>query len=341
MSFLILNRGIAGPLRGRLGLMQKRMTSTEGWPEANVLFVTAFELTKELFEKRAVAEADLSARYLVCDAAEVGPRYSDFKQASSENAPLSTSAMERLKSHVDKRLTRMPVQYILGNWDFYGLTLSCKEPVLIPRPETEELVELLLKSKIIPENGAILDVGAGTGAVGLAILSQMSNVSCVALDVNNIAVNLAITNACAVLGEAQARYACHLQDFESYAKQDSSQGGTFDVIVSNPPYIPGDEMLELSSEVKDYEDHRALHGGEDGMDLIKKIIQLGPPLLSVNGPGELWLEVARRHPAAIEEYVREYNSKLDARGDKRRKFVFIEGIKDLSNNPRFVRLRLQ
>ena len=128
-----------------------------------------------------VAEANLSARYLVCDAAQVGPRYSDFKSALDRNSQLSLSQMDQLKSHIHKRLARMPVQYILGNWDFFGLTLSCKEPVLIPRPETEELIEFILKSKVIPYNGTILDVGAGTGAVGLAILSQMRNVSGVTL----------------------------------------------------------------------------------------------------------------------------------------------------------------
>jgi release factor glutamine methyltransferase len=167
----------------------------------------------------------------------------------------------------------------------------------------------------------------------------MPGVSCVALDVNPVAVELSMENAKEALSD-YSRYSCILKDFLEYAK-DPSQNGTFDVIVSNPPYIPSDEMLDLSSEVSDYEDHRALHGGEDGMDLIREIIELGPELLSDEGPGELWLEVARRHPDAIEEYVRQYNAELDHQNDKRKRFYFVEGINDLSNNPRFARLRLR
>lgn len=333
-------RSVSGKVFGRrisAGLV--RMASTESWPASGVPFSTAFELTRDLFEEQEVAEGELSARYLVSDAAQIGPRYSDFKLASTENEALSLEKMNELKSHVQKRLTKMPVQYILGNWDFYGLTLNCREPVLIPRPETEELVELLLKSKVIPESGAILDIGAGTGAVGLAILSEMPSVSCNALDINPVAVELSMENAKKVLGDSHERYSCKLLDFVAYT-EDASRQGAYDVIVSNPPYIPSDEMLGLSAEVKDYEDHRALHGGEDGMDLIRKIIELGPTLLSDKGPGELWLEVARRHPAAIEDFVRRYNAQLDAQDDKRRRFEFVEGINDLSDNPRFARLRL-
>lgn len=331
---------VKGAFRRRMcGEIVRRMASIDTWPKSNVPFTAAFELTRGLFEDQGINEGELSARYLVSDAARVGPRRSDFLLASTKNKPLTEDEMNQLKSHAQKRLKKMPVQYILGNWDFYGLTLNCREPVLIPRPETEELVELLLNSKAIPDEGTVLDVGAGTGAVGLAILSEMPGVSCVALDVNPVAVELSMENAKEVLSD-YSRYSCILKDFLEYAK-DPSRKGTFDVIVSNPPYIPSDEMLDLSSEVSDYEDHRALHGGEDGMDLIRKIIELGPELLSDEGPGELWLEVARRHPDAIEEYVRRYNAELDHQNDKRKRFYFVEGINDLSNNPRFARLRLK
>jgi hypothetical protein len=155
---------VKGAFRRRMcGERVRRMASIDTWPKSNVPFTAAFELARGLFEDQGINEGELSARYLVSDAARVGPRHSDFLLASTMNKPLSEDEMNQLKSHAQKRLKKMPVQYILGNWDFYGLTLNCREPVLIPRPETEELVELLLNSKAIPDEGTVLDVGAGTG----------------------------------------------------------------------------------------------------------------------------------------------------------------------------------
>ena len=91
-------------------------------------------------------------------------------------------------------------------------------------------------------------------------------------------------------------------------------------------------------EVKEYEDHRALHGGNDGLDLVRKVLKDGPALLRSDGPKELWMEVARQHPKAIEELVEQENGSASTRKPN---FKFLEGINDLSGNPRFVRLRAE
>jgi release factor glutamine methyltransferase len=314
----------------------REMTTSNEWYGHEIPFKRAYELTVEYLRDYGADEAQASARYLLSDVASVGMRYSDFQAAMSSEMLLSKEQIAKLKSHVKKRSANMPVQYILGNWDFYGLTIECKEPVLIPRPETEELVERIIHTKVIPHGGKILDVGAGTGAIGLTLLHHLPSISCEALDISEVAVALAKRNAARVLGakEAMTRYQCSLTSFEEYAAS-STGTGQFDVIVSNPPYIPSDEMEALMPEVKNYEDHRALHGGDDGLDLVRHVLREGPALLRPDGPGELWMEVARRHPKAIQELVEQENG--DASTQEPR-FKFLEGINDLSGNPRFVRL---
>ena len=254
----------------------------------------------------------------------------------------------------------MPVQYILGNWDFFGLKLECRAPVLIPRPETEELVERVLASRgpdgtdllhsSDADGGAdsssaaatyLLDVGAGTGAIGLALLHAMaataapgkSRASCLGLDINPSAVSLALRNAQLLLPDAAA-YRCLPTSFLDYAR--SGQGdGLFDLIVSNPPYISSDEMAALEPEVADYEDHLALHGGVDGLDMVRELLAHAGRLLRPAGRRELWLEVARRHPDMIQGLLQEGTD--DAGGG----WELLEKITDLAGNPRFVRLHLR
>ena len=115
----------------------------------------------------------------------------------------------------------------------------------------------------------------------------------------------------------------------------SSNGkGKYDVIVSNPPYIPSEEMECLEPEVRLFEDHRALDGGADGLDLVRDIIRNGKMLLNPLGPGEIWMEVSRRHPAEVEQWMKIPGVHSD-------NFEFCEGIVDLAGNPRFIRLKLR
>jgi len=245
--------------------------------------------------------------------------------------PLSEQQQQQLARYCTQRAERMPVQYIIGNWDFFGLELECRPPVLIPRPETEELVERILSSSssTLATSLHILDVGAGTGAIGLALLSQMKTSSCVAIDLSADAVALARRNAQAVLpAHSSSQYSCLEMSFADYCASGRGRG-QFDLVVSNPPYIPQDEMLELEPEVAQYEDRRALYGGSDGLDVVRELLQDAGALLK--GPGcEMWLEVARRHPDMIERLLADQGAP---------RWRVQEKIIDLAGNPRFVRLK--
>jgi release factor glutamine methyltransferase len=250
--------------------------------------------------------------------------------------PLGAVRAERFREMVAARLERKPVQYILGEWDFLELTLAVRPPVLVPRPETEELVLLALERCAALAQGApparVLDVGCGSGAIGLAVLHRRRAASCLAIDVSTDAVALAKANA-ASLGLG-ARYDCRLCAFAELRVRGEAGAPAgapaerFDVLLSNPPYIPARDMPTLEPEVARWEDERALCGGADGMDVIGAILSRAAALL--RGPGcEVWLEVDPSHPPLIRRWV-------DARPDARLRYV--ETVNDLGGFERFVRL---
>jgi len=248
------------------------------------------------------------------------------------------------------------------------MTVKCRSPVLIPRPETEELVDYILKSNILQslatgkqkQQQYILDVGAGSGVIGIALLNNLPNTKCIALDINEIAVELANENAKFVLQNSANRYQCihtSFMDFVSSSSDiivDSSKVAAstpsipnhtteaihseereknkiplFDIIVSNPPYIPSTDVVELQTEVKDWEDAGALDGGLDGLDMIKDLIRHSYSLMNPLGTRELWMEVSHLHPEVIREWTEKEKIPVE----------LIETWNDLSGKPRFVRLR--
>jgi release factor glutamine methyltransferase len=315
---------------------------------------------------------------MITHATKIGYKRSDFDRNLDKQ--LTSLEVAEYTKMCQQRMQYTPVQYIIGNWDFYGMTLTCRPPILIPRPETEELVENILNTGILQKLKAprILDVGAGTGAVGLALATQLPNAFCCAIDINADAVQLATENAKSVLGSKHSdRYQCVHADFRSFvssfaehcrstASKGTASGGSgarlyepFDVIVSNPPYIPRARISTLQPEIRDFEDPRALDGGLDGLDVVRDLVYLAPTLLGSNSPEnagrEMWLEVSEEHPAMIEEwmrtsygadkekFLRDWQSAHGGAGGSgeifsRREATFVSGLKDLGGNPRFVRL---
>lgn len=247
----------------------------------------------------------------------------------------------------------MPVQYILGNWEFYGLEFKCKPPVLIPRPETEELVEMAVTDIMssFSEDGSsfagrVLDVGCGSGVVGVSVLAALHSEGiasrCTAIDINPHAIALSNSNADIILAQyriCRSEYVCLLKSFRDFAA-DSAHWGQFSCIISNPPYIPSADLQGLSPEVIDYESHLALDGGWDGLDIVKEILQFAPTLLSPTGTLKIWLEVSHTHPQLILDQLDEYNvilSKYNVQYDIGACKLF----KDLTGMPRFVCLAVK
>lgn len=190
---------------------------------------------------------------------------------------LSEEQSERFQYLLRRRLSREPLAYVVGRREFYGLELEASKDALIPRQETELLVEIALEriaDDPIP-SARVADVGTGSGAVALAIAAHTGSVvSVVATDVSAAALDVARRNA-ALLG---------LSERVAFVQGDMLDGarGPFDVVVSNPPYIPSGDIEELAVEVR-REPRIALDGGADGLDPFRKLMAQASSKLAVGG----------------------------------------------------------
>ena len=180
-------------------------------------------------------------------------------------------ASEQACQDVDKALERIvsgePLPYVLGEWEFYGLPLHVDRNVLIPRDDTCAVVGLAINQAIfLPADPRILDLCTGSGCIGLAIASRIKDARVTLADISRDAMNVAKKNI--ALNKFTGRVSCIQADALSPAP---AFLGKFDMIVSNPPYITGEEMAELPASVKDFEPHLALYGGRDGLDFYRSI----------------------------------------------------------------------
>lgn len=224
------------------------------------------------------------------------------------------------QDYLQRRLQLEPIQYIVGAWDFLDYRLVIRPALLCPRPETEELVELVLSHCSTSQR--ILDVGCGTGCIGIALAHRLPLATVTAIDIEPVAVEAATENAKAVLGSTD-RYQARL-----VSAQDFCVDVPFDLVVSNPPYIPFPDMAALESTVVEYESHEALCGGEDGLDVIRVILDQLP---CWSRPGaDCWMEVDPTHPKRLAAMLADHE------------FVeFVSSHKDLYGRERFVRVRVK
>ncbi|KAH3893380.1 MTRF1L release factor glutamine methyltransferase-like [Dreissena polymorpha] len=219
------------------------------------------------------------------------------------STPVTKILRSRLKEMCSKRLERVPVQYILGEWDFHDLTLEMRPPVLIPRPETEELASHVLSHW---DRGyhTFLDIGCGTGAISIYLLKQLPLVKAVAIDISEQACNLTQNNAVRH-GVHHRLKVVHGDIMQEGTVAELCKNGPYNVIVSNPPYITTEEMKHLDTEVFKYEDHNALAGGVDGLHVINQILKIAHQLLCP-GHGSLWLEVGLTQTRAIQSAIEDH-----------------------------------
>ncbi len=189
---------------------------------------------------------------------------------------VSPKYIEKINGVVNERITGRPLWYCIGDVDFYGYIIKVDERVLIPRPETELLIEQA--KKYIDKNSSVLDLCTGSGAIAVAI-NKETNAKVVAVDISQDALNLAKENA--KLNDANV-------DFIESDMFSALTGNKFDVIISNPPYIKSQDILTLQNEVKNFEPNLALDGGVDGLDFYRDIAKNAKKYL--NDKGVLLLE---------------------------------------------------
>ena len=218
-------------------------------------------------------------------------------------------AMEQATARI---LSGEPLAYVLGEWDFYGLTLKVDSGVLIPRDDTCAVTSLAISQALfLDDSPRILDLCTGSGCIGLAVATRVKDARVTLADVSRQAIAVAKKNITGL--KLSARVTCVCVD----ALQSPPQFlGKFDMIISNPPYITTQEMQELPISVKNFEPELALHGGVDGLDFYHAIAEKYASALKPGGylcfefgmgQGDAVCEILERNGYTILERTRDYN----------------------------------
>ncbi len=263
-----------------------------------------------------VEDARANAEYLAAHVLSLKSR-SDLRSMLGHE--LSDSQVDAFDHLIARRVNREPLQYILGEWEFFGLPIEVGPEALIPRPETEILVEWALSEAAkMASNISILDIGTGTGCIALAIAKHLPSASVLGIDVSSNAVGLAKKNAelLRISNVSFLRGDILSNDWLN------SIPGKYGLIVSNPPYISQTEFVNLEPELNRYEPRIALTDDSDGLTFYKRIAELAPNLLTKDG----WLlvEIGFGASEAVERILRSSG------------FEIIRIVNDLAGIPRVI-----
>ncbi|MBS4538344.1 peptide chain release factor N(5)-glutamine methyltransferase [Clostridium sp. D2Q-11] len=269
----------------------------------------------EILTKTEYNNPSLEVELIICYLLDVDRVY----VYTHPNRKVDDQIVDKFDKLIGKRKDGYPLQYILGHQEFMGLDFKISEGVLVPRPDTEILIEKIIKSydHIDKETINIMDIGTGSGAITLSLAYYIKNSYVYSIDISEQAIKVAKKN-CDVLNLQDKVEFIHKDILEGFPKIDKK----LDVIVSNPPYIPSGDIEGLQVEVAKYEPRLALDGGEDGLIFYKYITTHAHELLAVNGL--LAYEIGHNQGEEVKELM-EMNG-----------FKDIEVIKDLSNNNRVV-----
>ena len=277
---------------------------------------TVLAVTREsgrYLERQGVEQGRLNAEHLLAKVLGVGrlELYLQFDR------PLSPEELVAYKALLRRRAAREPLQYILGGVPFRGLTLKVDRRVLIPRPETEYFLDALVsvagKDRVF---ASALDIGTGSGAIALALAAEGLSRSVTATDISRPALAVARRNAGALADRATV-------DFRAGSLLSPVAGETFDLVLSNPPYLSRAEWQETEPEVRDWEPRQALASGDDGLDVIRQLI---PPAVSALRPdGWIGIETGCTQTNTVAGFFHA-TGRVDS----------VKVIEDLNGRPRYV-----
>lgn len=267
----------------------------------------AVEFGTKCLTDAGVPDAALDAWYLLQMVCRIERSY--YYVHGEED--ITQDAQKEYEIAVQKRAEHIPLQYIIGEQEFMGLRFKVNSNVLIPRQDTETLVEQVLK--IVKPGMKVLDLCTGSGCVLISVLKNAPELTGVGSDILKTALLVAKENA--KMHEVDADW-IRSDLFDNITE-------TFDVIMANPPYIPTGEILSLMPEVRDFEPENALDGGADGLDFYRKIA--GQVKDYLNPGGYVYMEIGYDQGEAVSELMRNAG------------FTEVEVIKDLARNDRVVK----
>jgi len=250
----------------------------------------SIKLSTEFLEKKGIESPRLNAEILLSEILNCKrlDLYLKFDQSLKE------LEISKYREWIKRRGLYEPIQYIIGKIEFFGLQFRVNSSVLIPRPETEILVEEVLKYSKSKNGLKILDIGTGSGIIAIAIAKQLEDSQITAIDISQEAINLAMENA--VTNEVISKLKFLMSDIKDFENNEK-----FDVVVSNPPYISKEDFPSLQNEIKDYEPRIALTDSNDGLDFYKIISKRSKSLLKKDG--RIYFEVGKGQADNVERIL--------------------------------------
>jgi len=242
----------------------------------------------EYFTHKGVDSPRLTIELMLCAVLDVTRirLYTDYER------PLIKDELAKLRGMVQRRALHEPLQYILGAADFYGLSFTVNSDVLIPRPETEILVERCIRTLTGLGPVRCLDVGTGSGCIAITVARYVVDTQWTAIDISRGAVSVAGENAQNL--EVADRVHVLQADIRTYVPE-----SLYDVLVMNPPYIPSAEVPTLDANVRDYEPHAALTDDADGLTFYRTLVERADVLVKENA--WIFLEIGHGQAGDVQE----------------------------------------
>ncbi len=229
------------------------------------------------------------------------------------NQKVKPFEINKFKNFITRRSIREPIAYITKEKEFWSKTFEVNKSTLIPRPETEIIVELLSK-KFKDKKINILDIGTGSGCILISLLHELKNSKGIGIDISNKTLFMANKNALRHKINSRTKFLCRSME-QLYNQK-------FDLIVSNPPYIKSIDIKNLDDDIRRFEPKLALDGGKDGLDVIKKVIYKSKRILKLSGL--LAIEIGNKQQRKVSEILTRNNYRIKHK------------IKDYRDNVRFL-----
>ena len=261
----------------------------------------------EILKRNSIASAILEARILMSFIAKISKEDIIFK-ATQIN--LSQDQKEKYFDLINKRIKKIPLTHLTNNREFFGNNFYVDENVLDPRPDSETMVEMIIKKYQNPSFLNLCEIGCGSGCLIISLLKHFKDWYGIAVDISKKALEIAQKNA------QNNEVFVRIEFLESNLFKDFKNNQIFDIIISNPPYIPTADIENLQDEVRLYEPRIALDGGLDGLDFYRNIANQSRKFLKNNG--NIFLEIGYNQHQEIVDIFEKFN------------FKFIDSAKDLS-----------
>ncbi|MCH8326085.1 MAG: peptide chain release factor N(5)-glutamine methyltransferase [Bacteroidetes bacterium] len=275
--------------------------------------LNALKKTTEFLEKKGIESARVNAEIMLAHILKC----KRLQLYLSFDRPLNDNEKNLYREFLLRRINHEPVQYITGNVDFYGLDFQVNSSVLIPRPETEILVETIIKNTNVNNETNILDIGTGSGNIAISLAKHLPNSKITAIDKSKEALIIAVKNS--ELNNVKERINFIENDILNDQKIFDN---VFDIVVSNPPYVSKEEYKNLEPELNKYEPSIALTDFSDGTIFYNSISNQVKNFLNTNG--KLFFELGAGQSKIVKEFMEQNN------------FYNIQIIKDYQNHDRVI-----